>query len=71
MKNIVTAALLFLSVLLNPVQAQGDPGFGEEGDGDAALAPTNAPINENLTLGLLTGVLIAGYYFVYKRKENV
>jgi hypothetical protein len=71
MKNIVTVALLFLSVLLNPLQAQDDPGFGDEGGGNAAEGPAATPINENLTLGLLTGVLIAGYYFIYKRKETV
>jgi len=65
---------LLLMLLLTPfcclLAQDEDPGFEDDGGGDAGNTP-NAPINENLTLGLVTGVLIAGYYFVYKRKENV
>ena len=68
-KALLTTALLL--VALTNVQAQDDAGFGDEGSGDPALAPAATPINENLTLGLVAGVLIAGYFFLYKRKETI
>jgi hypothetical protein len=70
MKKTALLLILILSPFCCLFAQDEDPGFGDDGGGDAGNAP-NTPINENITLGLLTGVLIAGYYFVYKRKENV
>lgn len=70
MKKIAVLLILLISPFF-PIFAQDeDPGFGDDGGGDAGNAP-GAPINENLTLGLVAGVLIGGYFFIYKRKETV
>jgi hypothetical protein len=45
-----------------------DPGFGDEGDGDAADAPT-APISD-LTYPLLITGIAASIYFAKKEQEN-
>ena len=46
----------------------GDPGFGDEGNGDAADAP-NAPISD-LTYPLLITGIAASIYFAKKIQEN-
>ena len=45
-----------------------DPGFGDEGDGDAADAPA-APISD-LTYPLLITGIAASIYFAKKKQEN-
>jgi len=45
-----------------------DPGFGDEGDGDAADAPA-APISD-LTYPLLITGIAASIYFAKKVQEN-
>ena len=45
-----------------------DPGFGDEGGGDAADAPA-APIND-LTYPLLITGVAASIYFAKKKQEN-
>jgi hypothetical protein len=45
-----------------------DPGFGDEGGGDAADAP-NAPISD-LTYPLLITGIAASIYFAKKKQEN-
>ena len=45
-----------------------DPGFGDEGDGDAADAPA-APIND-LTYPLLITGVAASIYFAKKKQEK-
>ena len=45
-----------------------DPGFGDEGGGDAADAPA-APIND-LTYPLLITGIAASIYFAKKKQEN-
>lgn len=45
-----------------------DPGFGDEGDGDAADAP-NAPISD-LTYPLLITGIAASIYFAKKKQEK-
>lgn len=67
-KKGILIALLF-SVSLGTLSAQDDGGFGDEGGGNAADAPAAVPINKNLTLRILSGVLLAGYYFVFKQKK--
>ena len=48
-----------------------DPGFGDEGDGDAADAPNGpaAPISD-LTYPLLITGIAASIYFAKKKQEN-
>jgi hypothetical protein len=62
--------LLFL--LLTPFVTvfSQDPGFGDEGGGDAQTAPP-APINKNLNEGILIGIVIAGYFFMQKREKQL
>lgn len=68
MKKIIYIILL-TTIGTNFVQAQVDPGFGEEGGGDAQTAPT-API-DNLLLPLLITGIITTIYFVRKKERQL
>lgn len=63
--------LLFFLILSTAAIAQDefDPGFGEEGGGDAADAP-NAPINSTVIPLLITGILTS-IYFIKKKKNQL
>ena len=63
--------LLFFLILSTAAIAQDefDPGFGEEGDGDAADAP-NAPIN-GLELPLLITGILTSIYFIKKKEKQL
>ena len=58
----------FSTVIFAPDEDGGDPGFGDEGNGDAADAP-NAPISD-LTYPLLITGIAASIYFAKKKQEN-
>lgn len=49
-----------------------DPGFGDEGGGDAADAPNNAPAApiSDLTYPLLITGIVASIYFAKKKQEK-
>lgn len=66
LKNIFFT-ILFLFSVSSFAQDEIDPGFGYEGDGDAADAPA-APIN-GLELPLLITGILTSIYFI-KKKEN-
>ena len=53
-------------------QDEFDPGFGDEGGGDAADAPNNAPAApiSDLTYPLLITGVAASIYFAKKKQEN-
>lgn len=61
--------LLFFLILSTAAIAQDefDPGFGDEGSGDAADAP-NAPIDGILIPLFISGLLLSIY--VLRKKEN-
>lgn len=61
--------LLFFLILSTAAIAQDefDPGFGEEGSGDAADAP-NVPIDGILIPLFISGLLLSIY--VLRKKEN-
>lgn len=63
--------LLFFLILSTAAIAQDgfDPGFGEEGSGDAADAP-NAPIDNVMLPLLATGIIISFYVFKKTKKYN-
>ena len=65
MKKIVLILLLSIAPLTN-LYAQ-DPGFGDEGGGDAQDGPV-APISDNITEAMAAGILIAGYFFLKRKK---
>lgn len=69
MKKLILIFFLLLTPFLS-VFSQTDPGFGDEGSGDAGTAPP-APINKHINEGILVGILVAGYFFVQKRKEQI
>ncbi len=58
----------FSTVIFAQDEDGGDPGFGDEGNGDAADAP-NAPISD-LTYPLLITGIAASIYFAKKKQEN-
>ena len=58
----------FSTVIFAQDEDGGDPGFGDEGNGDAADAP-NAPISD-LTYPLLITGIAASIYFAKKIQEN-
>ncbi|WP_146739574.1 hypothetical protein [Flavobacterium aciduliphilum] len=58
--------LLLLAPFVNSYSQ--DPGFGDEGGGDAQDAPV-APIANHVNEGMMVGVFIAGY-FLYLRKRK-
>lgn len=62
--------ILLFFLLLTPFVSvfSQDPGFGDEGGGDAQTAPP-APINKNLKEGILIGIVIAGYFFYAKNRK--
>lgn len=66
LKNIFFT-ILFLFSVSSFAQDEFDPGFGDEGGGDAADAP-GAPIN-GLELPLLITGILTSIYFI-KKKEN-
>ncbi|WP_288982500.1 hypothetical protein [uncultured Flavobacterium sp.] len=61
--------ILFITLVSLPSFAQ-DPGFGNEGDGDAQTSPETVPIDENIQLALLSSVLL-GAYFVYNNRKSL
>lgn len=63
--------LLFFLILSTAAIAQDefDPGFGEEGSGDAADAP-NAPIDNVMLPLLATGIIISFYVLKKTKKYN-
>ena len=58
----------FSTVIFAQDEDGGDPGFGDEGNGDAADAP-NAPISD-LTYPLLITGIAASIYFAKKKQEK-
>ena len=58
----------FSTVIFAQDEDGGDPGFGDEGNGDAADAPA-APIND-LTYPLLITGVAASIYFAKKKQEK-
>ena len=58
----------FSTIIFAQDEEGGDPGFGDEGNGDAADAP-NAPISD-LTYPLLITGIAASIYFAKKVQEN-
>ena len=58
----------FSTVIFAQDEDGGDPGFGDEGNGDAADAP-NAPISD-LTYPLLITGVAASIYFAKKKQEK-
>lgn len=80
MKKIVLILLLTIASITivhsqglpDPVvttKVTGNPGFGTEGGGDAQTAPVT-PISNNLKLGMVAGLLLAGYFFYKKKKKT-
>lgn len=65
MKKSILILFLLLSPFIN-IYAQ-DPGFGEEGGGEAQTAPV--PIDKDVQNGIYAGILIAGFFF-YSRKRK-
>lgn len=58
------------SILFASYSFAQDPGFGNEGDGDAQTSPETVPIDENIQLALLSSVLL-GAYFVYNNRKSL
>ena len=58
----------FSTVIFAQDEDGGDPGFGDEGNGDAADAP-NAPISD-LTYPLLITGIAASIFFAKEIQEN-
>ncbi|WP_445712808.1 hypothetical protein [Flavobacterium sp.] len=67
MKKIIYIVLLS-TIGTAPLHAQ-DPGFGDEGGGDAQDAPVT-PINELIIPLLITGILTS-IYFIKKRESQL
>ena len=67
LKHILFSFFLVFSVSAF-AQDEFDPGFGDEGGGDAADAPA-APISD-LTYPLLITGIAASIYFAKKKQEN-
>ncbi|WP_445715202.1 hypothetical protein [Flavobacterium sp.] len=60
---------IFIFTILGITNAQAqDPGFGDEGGGDAQDAPTT-PINNIILPLLITGIITSIYYI--KKKEKI
>ena len=61
----------FSTIIFAQDEEGGDPGFGDEGNGDAADAPNApaAPIND-LTYPLLITGVAASIYFAKKKQEK-
>jgi hypothetical protein len=68
LKNIFIAVLFLFSVS-SLAQDEFDPGFGDEGGGDAADAP-GAPI-DNIVLPLLVTGILTTIYFVRKKERHL
>jgi hypothetical protein len=68
LKNIFIAVLFLFSVS-SLAQDEFDPGFGDEGGGDAADAP-GAPI-DNIVLPLLVTGILTTIYFVHKKERHL
>ena len=66
LKNIFITVLFLFSVS-SFAQDEFDPGFGDEGGGDAADAP-GAPI-DNIALPLLVTGILTSIYFVRKKQK--
>jgi hypothetical protein len=62
--------ILFTLLVTLPSFAQNDPGFGDEGGGDAQTNPTGVPINQNLEIVLILGIVL-GAYFVYNNRKSL
>ncbi len=58
----------FSTIIFAQDEEGGDPGFGDEGNGDAADAP-NVPISD-LTYPLLITGIAASIYFAKKKQEK-
>ena len=68
LKNIFFT-ILFLFSVSSFAQDEYDPGFGDEGDGDAADAP-GMPIDDLIIPLLFTGILTT-IYFVNKKERQL
>ena len=70
MKKIFFTLLITVMTLSNVYsQTANDPGFGDEGGGDAQDAP-GAPIDDYLNHAILFGIMIGGYYLVSKKNTK-
>lgn len=84
MKKIILLLLLFLITSTNIYSAATqdpapepfftpnvDPGFGAEGAGDAQTAPGTYPISNAINYGIVTGLMIAGFFFFNRKKKTI
>lgn len=68
-KKIATlSSIVLLMLFSNPVFSQGLPNAGNDNVNDEVTTP-EAPINQNIWLGLIGGCLLGAFFYVGKQKN--